>query len=386
MLFSPAGWFNQPNEMPEAGSPAQSVLAGLGLVLFAREATGGLRLSGTAPGWLATLWPAIGENGGLLPVADASPFLENFLIDAEECWKEGGAKRARSGPWVEQDMSGAEVQLEATAMTIDGQSILLLERLGEAFEAKKSVLQRARETVIAHQRLTSEIQKKQILLHCVADEMTAALANIVTALRLIEMEDNGPRTKLLLGLASRATEEQQMLIRRILGVFEDELRGVYGRSELTTTGADGNAVLRRALDAAAPLFAEKGVRLEEFPETAPVAQVPADPTHLERVIMNLLENALDRTPAGGTVVLRATEEPETLLWQIEDNGTAIDPDVCANLLVRWDPANAASPAAALRLHFCRIVVENCGGEIGFNSFPAGGNCFWIRLPKSSAST
>jgi signal transduction histidine kinase len=371
--------------MPKADSPAQSVLAELGQVLFVREEPDGLRLSGKTPGWLATLWPALGQSGGLLPVADASPFLENFLIDAEECWQKGGAERAKSGPWVEQDASGAEVQLEATAMTVDGHSILLLERLGEAFEAKKSVLQRARETVIAHQRLNSEIQKKQILLHCVADEMTATLANIITSLRLIELEDNGPRTKLLLGLATRATQEQQTLIHRILGVFEDELRSVHGRSALTTTGADGNAVLRRALDAAAPLFVEKGVRLEGPPAPAGTAQVPADAAHLERAVANLLENALERTPAGGAVVVRATEEPEALLWQVEDSGSTIGPDVCANLFVKWDPTNDALPSAALRLHFCRIVAENCGGEIGCASLPAGGNRFWIRLTTSSAS-
>ena len=39
--------------------------------------------------------------------------------------------------------------------------------------------------------------------------------------------------------------------------------------------------------------------------------------------------------------------------------------------------------AALRIHFCRIVVESCGGEIGYTPLPAGGNCFWIRLTKSS---
>jgi signal transduction histidine kinase len=215
--------------------------------------------------------------------------------------------------------------------------------------------------------------------------MTATLANIITSLRLIEMEDNGPRTKMLLGLAARATQEQQTLIRRILGVFEDELSGVYGRSELTTTGADGNAVLDRALDAAAPLFAEKGVRLERPPSATGIAQVPADPIHLERVVTNLLENALERTPAGGAVVVRATEEPEALIWQVEDSGSAIDPDVGANLFVKWDPTNVALPSAALRLHFCRIVVENCGGEIGCTSLPTGGNCFSIRLTKNSAS-
>ena len=41
--------------------------------------------------------------------------------------------------------------------------------------------------------------------------------------------------------------------------------------------------------------------------------------------------------------------------------------------------------SALRLHFCRMVVENCGGEIGCAPLPAGGNRFWIRLPKAGAA-
>ena len=345
--------------MPEAGSPAQSVLEALGLVLFSREDSGTLRLIGQAPGWLAALWPALAKSDGALPVADASPFLENFLIDAEECWRKGGAERAKSGPWIEQDGSGAEVELEATAMTANGQSILLLERLGEAFEAKKSVLQRARETVIAHQRLNSEIQKKEILLHCVADEMTAALANIITSLRLIELEDNGPRTKLLLGLATRATQEQQTLIHRILGVFEEELRGVHGHSDPTTAGADWNVVLHRALDSAKPLFAEKGVRLDAPEAGDSAAQIPVDAAHLERVVANLLENALERTPAGGTVVVRAEDEPEALILRVEDKGAAIAPEVYENLFAQWDPSNAGTPASALRL----ALLPHRGGEL-----------------------
>ncbi len=371
--------------MPTAGSPAQSVLAELGFVLFARAKAGELPLLGKAPGWLAALWPALAGPDALLPIDEASPFLENFLIDAEECWGKGGDARATSGPWVERDSQGAELQLEATAMTVEGQSILLLERLGAAFEAKKSVLQRARETVIAHQRLNSEIQKKEILLHCVADEMTAALANIITSLRLIELEDNGPRTKLLLGLATRATQEQQTLIHRILGVFEEELQSVSGRADLTNAGTEAGAVLRRALDAAASLFAEKGVRLEAPASSSGSAQVSTDPAHLERVVANLLEAALERTPAGGCVVVRAKEEEETIFWQFEDDGAALEPDTGANLFRQWDPANAASPATALRLHFCRIVVENCGGEIGCEPVPAGGNRFWIRLTTSGAA-
>ncbi len=210
--------------------------------------------------------------------------------------------------------------------------------------------------------------------------MTAALANIITSLRLIEMEDNGPRTKLLLGLATRATEEQQRLIHRILAVFEHELR-----VGLTNGGADGQAALRRAFEQAGPLFAEKGVRLDGPNAASGAVQISLPAAHLERVMTNLLENALERTPAGGRVVITAKEEPESLLWQVEDSGPVIDPDACANLFVQWDPVHDSAPAIAMRLHFCRIVAQNCGGEIGCQPLAEGGNRFWIRLTKSEAA-
>ncbi|HEY2343153.1 MAG TPA: HAMP domain-containing sensor histidine kinase, partial [Chthoniobacteraceae bacterium] len=340
-----------------------------------------LRLLGQAPPWLAKLWPALQNGGRTLPLGEASPFLENFLIDAEECWKKAGDESAQSGPWVEQDAQGGQVELDATALIAAGQPILLLERLGKAFAAKKAVLQQAREITIAHQRLNSEIQKKEILLHCVADEMTAALANVITSLRLIELEDNGPRTEVLLGLATRATEEQQTLIHRILSVFEDELRSAYGSSSLTNTHANWETVFRQAWEAATPLFVEKGVTLKDGEEVPSAVQVPVDPAQLQRVVGNLFENALDRTPPGGTVTVRTENEPEALRLCVEDTGTAITREMCDSLFAKWDPANAT----AFRLHFCRIVVENCGGEIGCAPLPDGGNQFWIRLTKATTT-
>ena len=118
-----------------------------------------------------TLAGAVAE--GELPISDVSPFLENFLIDAEECWRAGGEQRRRLGPWVEQGQTAQQRAVGSDCADRDGQPLLLIKRLGDDFEAKKMMLQKARETLIAYQRLNSEIQKKEILLHCVADEMSA---------------------------------------------------------------------------------------------------------------------------------------------------------------------------------------------------------------------
>ena len=366
--------------MPDPVSPAQAILETLGFVFFTREESGALRLSSQRPDWLRQLWPQL-ERDDFLPLADASPFLENFLIDAEECWKNAAEARAESGPWIEQNNAGEPVELQATAMTAAGRSILLLERLGESFAAKKAILQQARETVIAHQRLNSEIQKKEILLHCVADEMTAALANIITSLRLIELEKNTPRTQTLLGLATRATEEQQTLIHRILGVFEEELRAVCNIAADEAASARWGETLRRALDSVRPLFDEKGIRLETTDASANLT-LAIDPAKLERVLANLLENALERSAPGGAVLVRPEEETEALLVSIEDGGAMLAPRDYENVFARFNPLSAATPAA-LRLHFCRIVLDNSGGEIGCTAVAPAGNRFWARLPKQN---
>ena len=385
MPSSPVARSKLSDAMPEPASPAQAVLEALGFALFAREKSGALTLLGEAPGWLAELWPHLKSEMRTLPVADASPFLENFLFDAEECWDKGGEARADSGPWIEQNARGEEIELQAMALNANGRKLLLLERLGQLFEAKKAILQRARETVIAHQRLNSEIQKKEILLHCVADEMTSALANIITSLRLIELEDNGPRTKLLLGLATRATQEQQTLIHRILGVFEEELRGVYNSPGYPGGRARWDEVLDRALGSVTRLFDEQKVRLDAAAARTQNVVLSIDPAHLERVLANLFENALERSRSDGAVVVSTQTEPESLLVSFEDGGPLVTPEICEKLFGKFDPGAVATPATGLRLHFCRIVVENNGGEIGCKTLPDGANAFWIRLTRERTS-
>ncbi len=358
-----------------------NVLEALGYALFRRADDGALRAAGRLPGWLRELWPAIAQKNPELPIAEASPFFENFLIDAEECWNADGEKSAKSGPWIEQQPDGTQVELEATALTVGNEKLLLLERLGAEFAQRKDVLQRARETVIAHQRLNSEIQKKEILLHCVADEMTAALANIVTSLRLIEGEDNPPRTKVLLGLAMRGTEEQQRLINRVLDVFSEEIGHIYGRKHGNGNAAEWNAALGGALETIAPAFAEKRVQLARPALGQATHHVPVDASHLERVLAGLLENGLERAPVGGEVKVTCAEEKESLLCQVTDSAPRMSAEAYDDLFSKFGLPAAGSHASAVRLHFCRIVIESCGGEIGCEPGEPGGNSFWIRLPK-----
>ena len=362
---------------PLRDSWAAPVLDALGITAFV-HAYGALRIQGDPPAWLRAIWPIMTAPDATLP--GTSPFLENFLVDARACWAEGGEKRIRSGPWVEQTTDGKEVSLEATALTAGGQQILLLEKLGEVFEAKKSMLQKARETVIAYQRLNSEMQKKEILLNCISDEMNAALANVITSLRLIELEKDPTRIARLLSLASRATEEQQTLINKVLNVFAAELEGLRGRDGAAVAEAKLGDAVRAAEDNVAAQFADKGVRLRLAGSGLDESRVAMSSTHLTRVLSTLLENGLQSAPVGDEVQLNFGEEAGSVFIRVSDNGPSFPADICANLFSRAGTAVAGPQAAQLPLQFCRIAVENCGGEIGYEARKGGGNSFWIMLP------
>jgi len=359
--------------MPERGSSAGAVLEALGFAIFVRDHSGALRLEGTAPDWLRSIWPELKTEGGLLPTEKASPFLENFLIDASTCWEAGGETRSRSGPWIEQTDNGTEVTLDAVALNAGDQAILLLERLGEVFEAKKSMLQKARETIIAYQRLESEMQKKEILLSCIAEEMNAALANAITSLRLIELEQDPARLRQLLSLATRATEEQQSLINKVLRLFADELQQLYGQNGSSQANAKLNEALKLAKENVGTQFADKRIDLTAAESDAIVAM---DRDHLARVLTNLLERALQNSTAGGEVELKVVDEPDSVLIDVVDQGAPLPPDVSKVFLSNTGTTDGSN----LPLRFCRVAVENCRGEIGYEP-REGGNRFWIRLPR-----
>ncbi|HEY2801765.1 MAG TPA: HAMP domain-containing sensor histidine kinase [Chthoniobacterales bacterium] len=364
--------------MAASDSRADAVLEALGFALFLRQPDEILRLQGAPPDWLRELWPGLTKGGDPLPLAKASPFLENFLIDARECWGTGGAARVQSGAWVEQVADGSDVSLEATALTSEGQGVLLLERLGEVFEVKKSMLQKARETVIAYQRLNSETQKKEILLSCIAEEMNAALANAITALRLIEMEKHSPRAQQLLALAMRATEDQQGLINKVLTVFAAELEGLYGRDGQGVARSSLGEVLRTVRGILAESFAEKHVELR-LPESA--SQVAIDADHLVRIVASLLENALESAAAGSEISLQAEEEVDAVVIRASDQGAPMPHDVFGDVFAKNAVATSETSPWQLRLQFCRMAVEKCRGEIGYEAGASNGNRFWIRLPK-----
>jgi signal transduction histidine kinase len=113
----------------------------------------------------------------------------------------------------------------------------------------------------------------------------------------------------------------------------------------------------------------------------------ADERRLRQVLINLVNNALKFTPAGGSITLSLCLEPTALLLQVTDTGIGI---AAADLSRVFEPFMQLDsqlarryPGAGLGLYLCRVLTEAQGGTLTLESMPEQGTTATIRFPASS---
>jgi signal transduction histidine kinase len=114
----------------------------------------------------------------------------------------------------------------------------------------------------------------------------------------------------------------------------------------------------------------------------PEATVRCAPDAVERVLMNLLTNALRHTPADGAVAISADRVPDGLMVRVEDDGSGLRPGEAERVFDHFFRGEAArsSEGAGLGLAIAKGLVEAQGGEIWAENRPGGGAVFGFRLP------
>jgi two-component system nitrogen regulation sensor histidine kinase NtrY len=119
------------------------------------------------------------------------------------------------------------------------------------------------------------------------------------------------------------------------------------------------------------------VRLEvERPASLPALWV--DPALIKRALVNLIENALQAMPAGGTLTVKARADAGLLHLEITDTGSGMD---AATLQRVFEPYFSTRDAGTgLGLAIARRTVEEHGGQLDARSRPGHGTTFTMLLP------
>jgi signal transduction histidine kinase/HPt (histidine-containing phosphotransfer) domain-containing protein len=318
-------------------------------------------------------------------LGDAMPFLENFLFDAETFWDSETQGRIESGMWTERTTGGREISLDATALWLDGKRILLVRNPQAKYAADARVLQTARDSLLEHERLLREIQKKEILLHCIVHDLSQPLTAMRGCFSVLKMQPLGDKLKTLVEIGSRQSHTQEMMIRGILEAFSSELAAQEKFDQAVKDAPDVANVAEAIAKDYSPAFAEHGAAIQLDPKIDRETkwEVVGDETRLRRIFTNLVENALRYSPKGTTVTLGADDEGEFIRAFVDDEGPGLpETDGPTRMFTLFGKGKTGGGKAGLGLYFCKITVERWGGTIGCEPRSTKGTRFWFRLPRA----
>ena len=169
---------------------------------------------------------------------------------------------------------------------------------------------------------------------------------------------------------------------RLAAVTEEYLR--YARvPKPQVTRAELNEVVRDLLDFVRPELAAAGVRIEQKLDPV-LPQVIADAGQIRQVLLNLVRNAREAMPSGGTLSLATRATKDGAAIEVRDTGPGIEPSRLARI---FDPFfTTKERGTGLGLALAQEIAREHGGELTCSSSPGQGTTFTLRLPAAPEET
>ena len=212
-------------------------------------------------------------------------------------------------------------------------------------------------------------------------EMAASVAHQVgTPLNLVsgyvQMIREDPQTQTAVRQRLEIVEAQLSQVTHVLRTMLDEARRPSPRTATSLA-----PLVERACAIARPRLARSGVQVDVRLDE-PLPAVDANAAQLELALLNLVTNALDAMPEGGTLSIRGARTERGIRLEVADTGPGIPPDLLPHLFEPWVTTKPVGHGTGLGLGIVREVVRDHGGDIHAANQPGGGAIFTIDLPPS----
>ena len=233
-------------------------------------------------------------------------------------------------------------------------------------------------------------ESKDFFLASVSHELRTPLTSIVGYLELLQEETEEGKIPYTY---SRMLDAIDRNAKRLIDLIENILtasRIESGNLQLTKTRTHITPILMRTAETVMPQIKNKHIDLKiNVSDRLPDLEID---THLiERVMLNIISNAIKFTPDGGTISISASSEQKSVAVSISDSGTGIEPEELEKLFTKFYRTNAARDNAVqgtgLGLVIVKAIVEEHGGSVALTSKIGEGTTFKILLPtvESDAS-
>jgi signal transduction histidine kinase/ActR/RegA family two-component response regulator len=253
--------------------------------------------------------------------------------------------------------------------------------------------QRTTELTATNKRLTREMEERQAaersnhakdeFLAMLGHELRNPLSAISSAASLIGLAGAGPDT---VGRAKVIIQRQSQHLSRIVDDLLDLSRAMSGKILLSRQPLEVAALVGACLDT----FKATG-RTGNYQINIDLASawVDGDPTRIEQIASNLIDNALKYTPAGGNIDISVVNDAgqDEVVLTVRDSGVGIAPDLLPHVFDVFVQGSISIDRAqgglGIGLALVRRLVELHGGSASAHSAGAGcGSTFVIRLPRA----
>ncbi|MFK0085680.1 KinB sensor domain-containing domain [Pseudomonas sp. NPDC090755] len=179
-------------------------------------------------------------------------------------------------------------------------------------------------------------------------------------------------------LLATITEEMQRLTQLVNDLLNFS-RYQSGQQKLELIPCAVDELLARACERFAGAAGDKKIELKVELAT-PLPHLLIDPAQMDRVMDNLLDNAVRHTPVAGSIRLHARRHAERVIISIEDNGEGIAYGQQARIFEPFVQVGRKTGGAGLGLALCKEIVLLHGGRMGVYSRPGQGSQFYMALP------
>ncbi len=258
-----------------------------------------------------------------------------------------------------------------------------LAELGRAFNTMAARL----ETAFARQRELEEA--RQGLIAAVSHDLRTPLASLRVMVEAVAdgISDDPETIRRYVG----AMERETVSLGRLIDDLFEMARLDAGQVKLRLRPSAIGTLIAETLETMEAQAARRGIELRYRPAPG-VPPVPLDPDRIQRVLYNLVQNAIRHTPADGAVVVEVADRGAEVQVDVRDSGEGIAPADLPHVFersYRGDKARARDATgdalgAGLGPAIARRLVETHGGRIWVAQPPDGGSVSSFTLPKTGA--
>lgn len=313
------------------------------------------------------------------------------ILDQSEA-QQHGASQPHDLRFLRSDGAVIWMRLNRSPITDEhGAVIGSLSMVTDITERKRVEEERA-QLMIREQAARAEIQAAQELarlkndfVNSVSHDLRNPLTTIKGYAEFLEDELGGPITEQQRDYITQITRSAKRL-ENLVNDLLDFARFEAGTFRLNLQETDFCVAVREVIESLRPRAMETSLSLEEdlVGDCLPIRM---DPERVERVLVNLVTNAIKFTPAGGQIRIRAFIEGEWLGCEVIDTGIGISPKDLTKLFRPFSQLEAGKRekgGTGLGLNISKTIVEAHGGTIGVRSELGRGSSFWFKLPLAPA--